>query len=112
MRCGSSSWSTAPCCVDRCGRRCFQVSRAKFSSPPFARICRHFDDVAIATHHDELAAEYSNACRAKGVLGSQIDFLLCAVAKAEKLAIFTTDTDFARYSDVIGLALCAVAAEA
>jgi len=48
---------------------------------------------------------------AKGAQSFHVDFLLCAVAKAEKLALFTTDTDFARYSDVIGLALFAGAAE-
>ncbi len=81
----------------------------------FAALRTHlqaFADVPITTHHYELAAKYSNACRAKGVQGSHVDFLICALAKAEKLAIYTTDADFSRYSDVIGLALFAIAAEA
>ena len=98
-----------------CGPVRQEVLSGIASQAQFAALRTHlqaFDDVAIATHHYELAAEYSNACRAKGVQGSHVDFLICAVAKAEKLAIFTTDADFARYSDVIGLALFTVAADA
>lgn len=46
----------------------------------------------------EAAAEYSNVCRAKGIQGSHIDFLICAVAIRAKLKIFTTDKDFGNYS--------------
>jgi predicted nucleic acid-binding protein len=44
-----------------------------------------------------LAAEFSNACRIKGVQGSHIDFLICAVAHRLKFKIFTTDNDFSLY---------------
>jgi predicted nucleic acid-binding protein len=73
---------------------------------------RAFTDIPLTTPHYELAAEYSNACRAKGVIGSHVDFLICAAAKLEKLAIFTTDVDFSHYSKVIGLALYKLPKEA
>ncbi|MDB5296599.1 MAG: PilT protein domain protein [Phycisphaerales bacterium] len=50
-----------------------------------------------ATHH-EVAAESFNACRAKGIQGSGTDFLICAASLLDRLPIFTTDQDFARYA--------------
>jgi predicted nucleic acid-binding protein len=64
-----------------------------------------FADIPLITQHFELAAELSNLCRSKGIIGSHIDFLICAVSKHDKLAIFTTDHDFRHYSKAIGLAL-------
>jgi predicted nucleic acid-binding protein len=43
------------------------------------------------------AAEFANICRGKGIQGSTIDFLICAVAALENLMIFTTDKDFENY---------------
>lgn len=53
----------------------------------------------------EAAAEYSNFCRAKGIQGSHIDYLICAVAIRAKLKIFTTDKDFDSYSRHLPLLL-------
>jgi predicted nucleic acid-binding protein len=64
---------------------------------------RAFDDVVLSRHHFGMAAELSSNCLAKGIQGSQADFIICAVAKAEKMAIYTNDQDFARYSKIIGL---------
>lgn len=64
-----------------------------------------FPDLPLTTAHFELAAELANACRRSGIQGSPTDLLLCAVAKHEKMPIFTTDGDFARYDQVIGLPL-------
>jgi predicted nucleic acid-binding protein len=64
-----------------------------------------FPDIKLTTDHYEYAAELSNKCRSKGIQGSHTDFLICAVSKMNKLAIFTTDKDFEGYSSVIGLAL-------
>jgi len=71
---------------------------------------RAFDDVVLLGHHFELAAEISNSCLVKGLQGSHTDFLMCAVAKAEKLAIYTNDLDFTRYSKIVGLSLYKVSA--
>jgi predicted nucleic acid-binding protein len=43
------------------------------------------------------AAEFSNLCRQKGIQGSHIDFLICAVAFRLKLNIYTCDNDFLSY---------------
>jgi len=66
---------------------------------------RHFPDVAIDTSDYELAAEAGNRCRAKGVVVSIVDILLCAVAMRREWAIFTTDPDFLNYSKVVPLAM-------
>jgi predicted nucleic acid-binding protein len=44
------------------------------------------------------AAQFFNVCRAKGIQGSNTDFLICAVAIRNKLAVFSTDRDFAHFS--------------
>jgi hypothetical protein len=61
----------------------------------------YFPDIELATKNFEYAAELSNQCRAKGIQGSHTDFLI----KTHKLAIFTTDQDFERYSKIIRLSL-------
>jgi len=62
-----------------------------------------FDDLPITSQDYELAAEFYNTCREKGIQGSHIDFLICVVAHRNKLLIFTTDQDFLRYSKYIDL---------
>ena len=66
---------------------------------------RAFEDVVLSRHHFEMAAELSNNCMGKGVQGPHTDFIICAVAKSEKMAIYTIDQDFAKYSKIIGLSL-------
>ena len=61
-----------------------------------------FDDVP--TDH-ELAANYFNACRTKGVTPTAFDVLICALAARHGLAIFTTDTDFSRYAKILSIRL-------
>jgi predicted nucleic acid-binding protein len=64
-----------------------------------------FYDIPLKTEHFEKAAEFSNICRNKGIQGSTIDFLICAVAHSEKLVIFTTDSDFKNYSRFLPIEL-------
>ena len=64
-----------------------------------------FEDVPLLTTHFEKAAEFSNVCRKKGVQGSTIDFLICAVAHLESLTILTTDGDFEIYEKYLPIAL-------
>ena len=64
-----------------------------------------FEDILLRTEHFEKAAEFSNICKSKGVQGSNIDFLICAVAVLESLPIFTTDKDFANYKKHLPLKL-------
>lgn len=56
-----------------------------------------FEDLPLTTEHFEKAAEFCNLCRRKGIQGSTIDFLICAVAALENIAVFTVDGDFDHY---------------
>lgn len=66
---------------------------------------RAFDDVHLDAADYEEAAQNHNRCRSRGVAGSAIDFLICAVAARRQWQIFTTDSDFDRYQNVLGLIL-------
>jgi predicted nucleic acid-binding protein len=58
---------------------------------------REFPDLSITTADHERAAEMFDRCRAKGVQGSNTDFLLCALSERGNMPIFTTDEDFTLY---------------
>src|SRR5437762_8827044 len=64
---------------------------------------RSFPDEAVDTSDYEEAAKVGNRCRAKGVVVSIVDVLLCAVAIKRQWAIFTTDPDFSNYAKVLPL---------
>lgn len=65
----------------------------------------YFVNTPILDTDYELAAELSNKCRKKGVQGSHIDFLICAVAKRIDIPIFTNDKDFEHYQNIIAIKL-------
>jgi len=56
-----------------------------------------FEEIQLKSIHFEKAAEFCNICRLKGIQGSTIDFLICAVAHIEHRIIFTLDNDFQHY---------------
>jgi predicted nucleic acid-binding protein len=62
------------------------------------------DETLDATDYEE-AATCFNRCRAKGLQGSNTDFLICAVSMRRKFAILTTDKDFAGFAGVLGFEL-------
>ncbi len=64
-----------------------------------------FPDLDIGTADHELAAEQFNICRAHGIQGSSVDFLICAVATRLEAPLFTTDPDFVRYARHLPLRL-------
>lgn len=66
---------------------------------------RAFPDAPLAEADYEEAASCFNRCRARGVQGSNTDFLLCAVALRNRAAILTTDKDFSRYARVLHVLL-------
>ena len=66
---------------------------------------RPFPDLPITTDHYEWAAQAFNRCRAKGIAGSAIDLIICAVSGAYGAPIYTTDVDFRRYTTVLKLKL-------
>ena len=53
-----------------------------------------FPDLALETADYVLAATFFNLCRAKGIQGSNTDFLVCAAGVRHRLAIYTIDQDF------------------
>ncbi|HRQ54492.1 MAG TPA: PIN domain-containing protein [Ignavibacteriaceae bacterium] len=64
-----------------------------------------FDDHLIITKDYELAAEYFNTCRIKGVQGSNTDYLICAISYRNRFPIFTNDNDFEIFSKYIPVTL-------
>ncbi len=62
-----------------------------------------FDDITIDSQMYELAAKFNNTCRSKGVQGSHVDFLICAVASHHGFEIYTSDKDFKSYSKHISI---------
>ncbi len=66
---------------------------------------RAFDDEPQTTADFERAAEWLNACRAKGVQGSNTDFLICAIAERRGIAVLTVDRDFPAFGRVLPLVL-------
>jgi hypothetical protein len=75
---------------------------------PFRKLraqLRAFDEPPIEVADFEEAARMNNRCRARGIAGSGIDFLICAVAHRRGWLIFTTDRDFQHYATVLPLRL-------
>jgi predicted nucleic acid-binding protein len=64
-----------------------------------------FNDFSIGTKDYELAADYSNICRKKGMQGSNTDFLICAVAVRNEFEIYTMDNDFNQYKKYLPIKL-------
>ena len=66
---------------------------------------RAFEEPNLEYQDYEEAAHMSNQCRARGIAGSSIDFLICATAHRRSWQIFTTDQDFAHYAKILPLNL-------
>ncbi len=66
---------------------------------------QYFPNEQIADSDYETAAEYSNFCRAKGIQGSHIDFLICAVSVTLKMSIYTNDKDFQHFKKHLPISL-------
>jgi predicted nucleic acid-binding protein len=74
----------------------------------YERLRQHlggFPDVPLETTDFEHAARLGNQCRAGGVAGSLVDFLICAIAIHRNWPIFTTDHDFRGYAKILPIAL-------
>ena len=69
---------------------------------------RAFDDPRLDAADYEEAARMHNQCRTRGIAGSAIDFLICAVAARRGWQVFTTDRDFERYARVLAVGLYGV----
>lgn len=66
----------------------------------FEKIKKHlgyFPNTKLLDEDFEIAARFHTICRGKGVQGSHIDFLICAVSVRTKSSIMTVDKDFLNY---------------
>ena len=66
---------------------------------------RAFKDLNIEQVDYELAAQYFNTARQKGIQGSNTDFLLCAISTRHRMPIFTADNDFINFQSFIPIEL-------
>jgi predicted nucleic acid-binding protein len=66
---------------------------------------RAFPDVELEAGDYEEAATFFNKCRARGVQGSNTDFLICAAAARRRIGILTTDADFRHFAKVLPIRL-------
>lgn len=64
-----------------------------------------FPDLPLLAEDYVTAAKFYNFCRAKGIQGSNTDFLICAVAVRQDRSIFTTDGDFLLFARCLPIAL-------
>lgn len=62
---------------------------------------RAFPDLRLHSEDYELAAQFFNQCRGRGVQGSNTDFLICAVAVRRDKSVFSTDRDFESYERIL-----------
>ena len=74
----------------------------------FLRIRDHlggFRNVELDESDYEEAARATNRCLRRGIAGSNVDLLMCAVALRHGWQVFTTDQDFVHYARVLPLQL-------
>ncbi|MBI4006287.1 MAG: PIN domain-containing protein [Gammaproteobacteria bacterium] len=76
--------------------KAFRVLRARLIDLPYLPVG--------LTEHD-LAASFYNKCATNGIVASAVDMLICAAGVSHRMPIFTTDTDFNRYTKYLPLKL-------
>ena len=65
----------------------------------------YFENTPILDEDYITTAKFYNECRQKGVQGSHIDLLICAVAVRLNVQIFTSDKDFGFYQQYLPINL-------
>ena len=84
------------------------------SSQQFEALRRHlraYPDLPLDFDAYELAADFFNQYRKRGIQGSNTDFLICACAHRHNLSIFTTDHDFHLYQELLPIRLHEIRAQ-
>ncbi len=66
---------------------------------------RSFEDSPIETEDYEFAAQLFNHYRNRGIQGSHVDFLICAVSVRNNFPIFTLDGDFKHFQKHVEIKL-------
>lgn len=72
------------------------------------KLLQAFPNVLLESEDYEEAARMNNICRAKGVTGSGVDCLMCAVAFRRDWSILTLDRDFDHYAKLVSIKLLAI----
>lgn len=72
------------------------------------KLLQAFPNVLLESEDYEEAARMNNICRAKGVTGSGVDCLMCAVAFRRDWSILTLDRDFDHYAKHLSIKLFAI----
>lgn len=67
------------------------------------------DELATSDDHS-LAVKFYNLCRARGVQGSSVDFLICAMAKRLRSPTLTLDKDFLSYAQYLPVRMLSLTA--
>lgn len=65
----------------------------------------YFENTPILDEDYIIAAKFYNECRQKGIQGSHIDLLICAVAVRLNVQILTSDKDFGFYQQRLPIKL-------
>jgi len=74
----------------------FEILKAKLN---------YFENTPTLDEDYITAARFYNECRQKGVQGSHIDLLICAVAVRLNASILTSDKDFGFYQQYLPISL-------
>lgn len=74
----------------------FEILKAKLN---------YFENTPTLDDDYITAARFYNGCRQKGVQGSHIDLLICAVAVRLNASILTSDKDFGFYQQYLPISL-------
>ena len=74
----------------------------------FREVLRDFLDAPLETALYELAAEFVNSCRAKGIQGSHTDFLICACSVVWQMPVLTKDQDYRNFLPLVPVRLLEV----
>jgi len=64
-----------------------------------------FPCLRVSLQDHDRAAECFNACRARGVAGTAIDMLICAVGRRHDLPIMSVDVDYRHYASCLSIRL-------
>jgi len=66
---------------------------------------RAFPDLILDTKDYEVAAEFCNVCRRRGIQGANTDYLICSVANRRQYQILSTDEDFKLFAEYLPVKL-------
>ena len=106
---GEPSWQVQELRALIAGRRVAMIGAVRQEALSGWRYAHQFEQIrellsafpneVVTEREYELAAEYFNTCRSKGIQGSNTDFLICACSVAWNVPVLTRDQDYGRYAE-------------